>query len=53
MMGVAVNENNVVSEPEKCPTILKSHRIFEGMLVCHSLTTIDGKLAGDPLDVKV
>jgi hypothetical protein len=24
-----------------------------GMVTCHSLTIIDGKLSGDPLDLKV
>jgi len=31
---------------------LKDHPLFEGMLVCHSLTLIDGELCGDPLDAK-
>ncbi|KAG7209711.1 hypothetical protein KM043_011347 [Ampulex compressa] len=32
---------------------LKDHPLFEGMLVCHSLTLIDNQLCGDPLDVKM
>lgn len=27
--------------------------ILYGMVTCHSLTIIDGKLSGDPLDLKV
>lgn len=33
-------------------TLERDHLLF-GMLTCHSLTKIDGKLTGDPLDVKV
>ncbi|XP_032458038.1 probable cation-transporting ATPase 13A3 isoform X2 [Nasonia vitripennis] len=53
MMGVVKNDNNSLSQPEKCSSTLRNHRIFEGMLVCHSLTIIEGELSGDPLDAKM
>ena len=53
MMGVVPNDNNYLGEPETCASKLQNHRIFEGMVACHSLTLIDKELRGDPLDVKV
>lgn len=53
MWGVVPNVNNKLEEVEKNVPKLKNYPIFEGMLVCHSLTLIDGELCGDPLDVKV
>ena len=53
MWGVVPNLNNELGEAEKNIPKLKNHPIFEGMLVCHSLTLIEGEYCGDPLDVKV
>ncbi|KAJ8686408.1 hypothetical protein QAD02_022202 [Eretmocerus hayati] len=53
MMGVVVKKDHSLMEPERSVSKLKDHLIFEGMLVCHSLTIIDDELSGDPLDVKM
>lgn len=53
MWGVVACTNGVLAEAETDVAKLKDHSLFEGMLVCHSLTLIDGKLCGDPLDAKV
>lgn len=53
MWGVVPCTNGVLGEAETDISKLKSHPLFKAMLVCHSLTLIDGKLCGDPLDVKV
>lgn len=53
LMGVVINENNSLSEPQTCSKKLQYHQIFEGMLVCHGLTIVDNELIGDPLDIKV
>ncbi|KAL0122241.1 hypothetical protein PUN28_007172 [Cardiocondyla obscurior] len=53
MWGVVACTNGSLSETETNIPKLKDHPLFEGMLVCHSLTLIDGKLCGDPLDVKM
>lgn len=53
MWGVAACTNGVLAEAETDISKLKDHPLFEGMLVCHSLTFINGKLYGDPLDAKV
>lgn len=53
MWGVVPCTNGVLAEAETDVSKLKDHPLFEGMLVCHSLTLIDGELCGDPLDAKV
>lgn len=53
MWGVVPCTNGVLDEAETDISKLKDHPLFKGMLVCHSLTLINGKLCGDPLDVKV
>ncbi|XP_066593645.1 polyamine-transporting ATPase 13A3-like isoform X2 [Prorops nasuta] len=53
MWGIVPNTNGILSQAEREIPKLKNHPLFEGMLVCHSLTIIDGKLCGDPLDVKM
>ena len=47
-----VNGENVFCELEREAKKLDHHEKFlQGMATCHSLTTIDGKLSGDPIDV--
>ncbi|XP_033335850.2 polyamine-transporting ATPase 13A3 isoform X1 [Megalopta genalis] len=53
MWGIVPSTNSVLGEPERSIPKLKNHPLFEGMLVCHSLTLIDEQLCGDPLDVKM
>ncbi|XP_020280568.1 probable cation-transporting ATPase 13A3 [Pseudomyrmex gracilis] len=53
MWGVVPCTNGVLGEAETDVPKLKNHPLFEGMLVCHGLTLIDGELGGDPLDVKM
>nr|XP_034180704.1 probable cation-transporting ATPase 13A3 [Osmia lignaria]XP_034180705.1 probable cation-transporting ATPase 13A3 [Osmia lignaria]XP_034180707.1 probable cation-transporting ATPase 13A3 [Osmia lignaria]XP_034180708.1 probable cation-transporting ATPase 13A3 [Osmia lignaria] len=53
MWGIVPCTNGVLGESERTIPKLSDHPLFEGMLVCHSLTLIDGKLCGDPLDVKM
>ncbi|CAK9816814.1 Polyamine-transporting ATPase 13A3 [Anthophora quadrimaculata] len=53
MWGIVPCTNSVLGESERNIPKLNDHPLFEGMLVCHSLTLIDGKLCGDPLDVKM
>ncbi|XP_011865400.1 PREDICTED: probable cation-transporting ATPase 13A3 [Vollenhovia emeryi] len=53
MWGVVPCTNGVLAEAETDIPKLKGHALFEGMLVCHSLTLIDGELCGDPLDAKM
>ncbi|XP_043470600.1 polyamine-transporting ATPase 13A3-like isoform X1 [Leptopilina heterotoma] len=53
MWGVVPSVNNEFEEVEKNVPKLMNHHIFQGMLVCHSLTLIEGELCGDPLDVKM
>ncbi|XP_011703972.1 PREDICTED: probable cation-transporting ATPase 13A3 isoform X3 [Wasmannia auropunctata] len=53
MWGVVACTNGVLAEAETDISKLKEHPLFEGMLVCHSLTLIDGELCGDPLDAKM
>ncbi|KZC11791.1 putative cation-transporting ATPase 13A3 [Dufourea novaeangliae] len=53
MWGIVPCANAVLGESERTVTKLKNHPLFEGMLVCHSLTLIDDQLCGDPLDVKM
>ncbi|XP_072748286.1 polyamine-transporting ATPase 13A3 isoform X2 [Anoplolepis gracilipes] len=53
MWGVVPCTNGVLGEAETDISKLRDHPLFKGMLVCHSLTLINGKLCGDPLDVKM
>ncbi|XP_063984663.1 polyamine-transporting ATPase 13A3-like isoform X1 [Diachasmimorpha longicaudata] len=53
MWGVVPNTDASLQEAEKDIPKLRNHAIFEGMLVCHSLTLINDQLCGDPLDVKM
>lgn len=53
MWGAVACTNGVLAEAETDISKLKDHPLFEGMLVCHSLTFIDGELYGDPLDAKM
>lgn len=53
MWGIVPCTRGNLGESERKVSQLSDHPLFEGMLVCHSLTLIDGKLCGDPLDVKM
>ena len=53
MWGIVPCANGALGESERSIPKLNDHPLFEGMLVCHSLTLIDGELCGDPLDVKM
>ncbi|KYQ50050.1 putative cation-transporting ATPase 13A3, partial [Trachymyrmex zeteki] len=53
MWGVVACRNGVFADAETDISKLKDHPLFEGMLVCHSLTLIDGEICGDPLDAKM
>jgi len=53
MWGVVACTNGIFAEAETDISKFKDHPLFEGMLVCHSLTLINGELCGDPLDAKV
>ncbi|KAK2177445.1 hypothetical protein NP493_592g01064 [Ridgeia piscesae] len=54
MWGVAtIQENNFLPVVQD-PSALPSHGAFAvAMATCHSLTIIDGEIAGDPLDLKM
>ncbi|XP_053988390.1 polyamine-transporting ATPase 13A3-like [Hylaeus volcanicus] len=53
MWGIVPCTNGVIGESERSVPKLHNHPLFEGMVVCHSLTLIDNELCGDPLDVKM
>jgi len=53
MWGIVACTNGIFAEAETDISKFKDHPLFEGMLVCHSLTLINGELCGDPLDAKV
>jgi len=53
MWGAVACTNGVLAEVQADISKLEDHPLFEGMLVCHSLTLIDGEICGDPLDAKV
>ena len=38
---------------EDCSALPASSPLMQGMATCHSLTTIEGSLSGDPLDIKM
>jgi hypothetical protein len=52
MWGVVSCTNGKFDDAKTDISKIKDHPLFEGMLVCHSLTLIDGELCGDPLDAK-
>ena len=48
----AVNDVKIFSKLGREAKNLNIHdKFLQGMATCHSLTTIDGKLSGDPIDV--
>ncbi|XP_077412443.1 polyamine-transporting ATPase 13A3-like [Vanacampus margaritifer] len=53
--GIQKTEAAILSAPdtEMAMNSLVKTSFFACMATCHSLTTIDGKLCGDPLDVKM
>jgi cation-transporting ATPase 13A3/4/5 len=54
MWGVVPVADRKFQVPLKCVDKLDYNEEFlVGMVTCHSLTIIDGKLSGDPLDLKV
>ncbi|KYM79315.1 putative cation-transporting ATPase 13A3, partial [Atta colombica] len=53
MWGAVACTNGVLAEVQADISKLEDHPLFEGMLVCHSLTLIDGEICGDPLDAKM
>lgn len=54
MWGIVPIMNGLLQEPVKViATLSKQSPLIRGMASCHSLTIIDGELAGDPLDVKM
>lgn len=53
MWGIVPCTNGILCEAETDVLKLKNHPLFEGMLVCHSLSLIGGQVCGDPLDAKV
>lgn len=53
MWGVVPSEYGHFKPPAKQLDTLKSGNLLYAMVTCHSLTIIDDKIAGDPLDLKV
>ena len=53
MWGVVPIKESKFLHPLKNPNEMRQDHLLFGMATCHSLTLIDGKLSGDPLDVKV
>lgn len=53
MWGVVPVKEREFSNPLKNLNDMEQDHLMFGMATCHSLTLIDGKLIGDPLDVKV
>lgn len=53
MWGVVPSEYGHFKPPAKQLDTLKSGNLLYAMVTCHSLTIIDNKIAGDPLDLKV
>lgn len=54
LWGVVPAEGGALADPIKDPRELPdTHPLLCAMAACHSLTRIDGELAGDPLDVKM
>ncbi|EEB12615.1 cation-transporting ATPase fly, putative [Pediculus humanus corporis] len=53
MWGVVPVSEKKCQNPVTDPKNLERSHILYGMVTCHSLTIIDGKLSGDPLDLKM
>lgn len=54
LWGIVPVLNKAIKEPVKKPKCMSEKSVFlRGMATCHSLSVIDGKLGGDPLDIKV
>lgn len=53
MWGVVPVKDGEFSNPLKTLNDVEQDHLIFGMATCHSLTLIDGKLIGDPLDVKM
>ncbi|XP_034233916.1 probable cation-transporting ATPase 13A3 [Thrips palmi] len=54
LWGVVPVDGGVLADPVADPRELPdTHPLLCAMAACHSLTRIDGELAGDPLDVKM
>lgn len=53
MWGVVAAENSQFKVPVKRLETLQSGHLLYAMATCHSLTIIDNKISGDPLDLKV
>jgi cation-transporting ATPase 13A3/4/5 len=53
MWGVVPVSNSKFQLPVRSVQALPSDHFLKAMVTCHSLTIIDGALAGDPLDLKV
>lgn len=54
LMGVIPAENgHLVKIVEDVKQLPPSHPLVVGMATCHSLTLVNGKLTGDPLDLKL
>lgn len=54
MWGIVPTLDGALQEPLKeIKTLTEESLLLRGMAACHSLTIIDGELAGDPLDVKM
>ncbi|XP_073986306.1 polyamine-transporting ATPase 13A3-like isoform X2 [Rhodnius prolixus] len=53
MWGVIPISNKSFDRACHNPALLKHEDLLYGMATCHSLTLIDNKISGDPLDVKI
>ncbi|KAL4221280.1 hypothetical protein ACF0H5_019543 [Mactra antiquata] len=51
MQGVISAENGVFSDEITNMIVLRKGLVMDAMATCHSLTLIDGRLSGDPLDL--
>ncbi|VEL08223.1 unnamed protein product [Protopolystoma xenopodis] len=54
LWGVIPSYDGIFTEAESDPSLLpKPSPLIEALATCHSLTRIQGQLAGDPLDLKM
>ncbi|XP_018649916.1 putative cation transporting ATPase [Schistosoma mansoni] len=53
MWGIIPYEDGLFGDPELEPSELDNGPLMECLATCHSLTLIEGVLAGDPLDLKM
>jgi cation-transporting ATPase 13A3/4/5 len=54
MWGIVPVADRKFQVPRKCVEKMDyGEEFLVGMVTCHSLTIIDSKLSGDPLDLKV